>query len=78
MAQLLSPTELINNLLASAPLLQRQSVLTRAKQANEQMLKQLADERLQVEESGWLDHWQTRHTRTTETLAAIEQALATC
>lgn len=78
MAQLLSPQQLIDHVLDSVPTSERWAVLTRAKQTNEQLLQQLADERLAAEEHGWADHWQTRHTRTTDTLAIITQALATC
>jgi hypothetical protein len=41
-------------------------------------VQRLADERLHAEESGWTDHWLAQHTRATDTLAVIEQALATC
>lgn len=78
MAQLLTPAQLIDNLLANAPLRQRTQVLGLAKTANQRMLQQLQDEQLMSEENGWADDWKNRHARTTETLAEIERALATC
>ena len=78
MAQVLTPAQLIENLILNTPLRRRSQVLNDAKTANQQMLRQLDDERLLSEEDGWADHWRTRYTRTTDTLAVIEQALATC
>ena len=78
MAQLLTPAQLIDHLVATAPVSQRAQVLGLAQAANQQMLRQLEAERLKSEEIGWADHWRTRYTRTTDTLAAIKQALATC
>jgi len=78
MSQLVSPTELINRLVADSQGLERVAVLNLARKAVERQVQRLADERLQAEESGWVDHWQAQHTRATDTLAVIQQALATC
>jgi len=78
MVVLLTPTQLIDHLLVAAPVHQWAQVLGLAQQANQRLLQQLNDERLQSEEQGWADHWHSRHERTTQTLAAIQQALATC
>lgn len=78
MLTLLSPAQLIANLLQHASLSQRVAVLCRAKEANEKMLAKLTDFRLACIEQGWDDYWQAKHERTTETLAEIERALATC
>lgn len=73
-----NPAQLINALLANASYSLRLRVLCQAKEANEKQLKLLADMRLATVEQGWEDYWKERHIRTTQTLAAIEQALATC
>jgi hypothetical protein len=78
MLTLFSPAQLIKNLLDNSPMQFRAAVLERARDANQRQLKQLEDERLQASEKGWEDYWKERHTRTTETLAEIERALATC
>jgi len=78
MVVVLSPTQLIAHLLANAPAKLRRDVLLEAKAANQRILQHLNDEQLLSEEQGWADYWRSRHTRTTDTLAAIEQALATC
>jgi uncharacterized membrane protein YccC len=78
MPQLMTPAQLINNLLANADARQRAQVLGLAKTANQRMLKQLQDEQLMSEENGWADDWTNRFNRTSETLAEIERALATC
>jgi hypothetical protein len=78
MYQLIPPAQLINNLLKNASLSQRIALLMRAKEANEKQLQQLTAFRLACLEHGWDDNWVLNHERTAETLAAIEQALATC
>lgn len=78
MCQLLTPTQLIEKLLKNASYSLRVDVLCRAKQANEKRLKLLADMRLACIEQGWEDYWKEKHERTSETLAEIERALATC
>lgn len=78
MCQSIPPTQLIHNLLKNASLSQRIALLLRAKQANEKQLQQLTAFRLACIEHGWDDYWVMNHERTAETLAAIEQALATC
>lgn len=75
---LLSPAQLIETLLRSAPPAYRSQVLHRARYANRTLLDQLQVEKLHQTESGWADHWQQRFERTTQTLAEIERALATC
>ena len=78
MYSLLTPAQLIQNLLGNSPADHRATVLRLALWANERQLARLDDEHLQATEKGWEDYWQERHTRTTETLAEIKQALATC
>lgn len=73
-----SPAQLIENLLKNAEPEHRDWLLRRAHQANKQRLVRQTTERLALEEAGWGDYWQFCHRHTTETLAAIEQALATC
>jgi hypothetical protein len=75
---LLSPAQLIDNLLKNASYSLRVQVLCRAKAAREKELKLLADMRLATIEAGWEDYWKEQHIRTSEALAAIERALATC
>jgi hypothetical protein len=75
---LLSPAQLIDTLLKNASYSQRMQLLCRAKAAREKELKLLADMRLATVEQGWDDYWKEQHIRTSETLAAIERALATC
>jgi hypothetical protein len=74
----LSPAQLIDNLLKNASYSLRVQLLCRAKEANERQLKLLAEMRLAAVEQGWEDYLKERHIRTSETLAAIERALATC
>ncbi len=78
MCQFTPPAQLINNLLKHASLSQRMALLLRAREANAKQLEQLTAFRLACIEHGWDDYWVLNHERTTETLAAIEQALATC
>lgn len=78
MCQHIPPAQLIDRLLKEASLSQRIALLVRAKQANEKQLQQLTAFRLACIEHGWDDYWVLLHERTTENLAAIEQALATC
>ncbi|WP_151087356.1 hypothetical protein [Hymenobacter baengnokdamensis] len=78
MATLLSPPQLIEALLRDCPAHSRRATLEMAQEANQRILKQLDEQRLPAIEQGWDDNWHERHTRTTETLAHIEQALATC
>lgn len=78
MYALLTPAQLIDNLLKNASYSLRVDVLCRAKEANEKRLKMLTEFRLACMEQGWDDYWVQKHERTTETLAEIERALATC
>jgi len=78
MCQYFPPAQLINHLLRDASYSQRIALLCRAKQANEKRLKLLTAFRLACIEQGWDDFWVLEHERTAETLAAIEQELATC
>ena len=75
---LLTPAQLIQNLLQNATPQLRAQVLERAKTANEQRLYQLEEEHMAASERGWEDHWKERYTRTENTLAEIKRALATC
>jgi hypothetical protein len=78
MVQSLAPAQLIASILQRAERSQHAELLQRAQVANQRMLQALEDERLHQEETGWLDHWNSRYQRTTETLAEIQRALATC
>jgi hypothetical protein len=74
----LTTVQLIQHVLRHASPSQRLALLMRAKEALTKHLRLLADFRLACSEQGWEDYWRERHVRTTENLAAIEQALATC
>ena len=50
----------------------------RAREANKKQLDLLTSFRLACIEHGWEDYWVHNHERISETLAAIEQELATC
>jgi hypothetical protein len=78
MCQYIPPAQLLDNLLKHASYSQRIALLLRAKEANEKQLQQLTAFRLACIEHGWDDYWLVNHERASETLAAIEQALATC
>ena len=75
---LLTPAQLIQNLLENSTPQLRTQVLERAKTANELHLFRLEEEHMAASERGWEDHWKERYTRTTDTLAEIKRALATC
>ncbi len=74
----LPTAQLIQHVLRHASPSQRIALLLRAQEALAKQLRLLADFRLACVEQGWEDSWRERHERTTENLAAIEQALATC
>lgn len=78
MSPTLSTAQLIVHVLRHASPSQRLALLVRAKEATEKQLTMLRAFRLACIEQGWEDYWRERHERTTDTLAAIEQALATC
>lgn len=78
MLPLLSPAQLLDKVLQQAPASQRARLLVLARKANQQRLQQLEDTRLGFVEQSREDEWQQQHQRATDTLAAIEQVLATC